>query len=328
MENLAMFLIVLANAIFDHAGLFLSSFFDGGFLSAAGGGLTFAFALGVVTSGGLTESILAGVRRWHGSIDDQFSAIDNLVNVLEAHHMEWMVPPELFTQLNDDRNILRTLISKCRSTAGSPADRAHRNVVLKSAVGLCLLHVRLWAYGQFETGVITDEDVHLLGFLLPGEASKHNSRTEATRVMAEVKVRVLSADLIRVVIDQSAGENAAQVVRGWPNGVKNALIVIVSADTKTEVVRHMTTHLHNDIQMPDGSQGKQFLIKAAFLKHVDDTPHFGNEPSFSMPLTTEDLIHTLDRQHHEDFEEQLRETERHRQETERLQEELKVKSEK
>jgi hypothetical protein len=48
--------------------------------------------------------------------------------------------------------------------------------------------------------------------------------------------------------------------------------------------------------------GRQFIIKASFLKHVNDEPRFGNEPTFSMPLTTEDLAATLDRQHHEEYE--------------------------
>jgi hypothetical protein len=311
-----MFLLVSVSTIFDHVTLFLTSFSDGGFLPVAGG-LTLAFALGAVSAEGLTESILAAVRRWHGSIDEQFEAINDLVNVA-LDHPGWNMPSAMLTQLTQDRDTLNALIGKCRSLQGSPADRAHRNVLLKSTVGMCLLHVRLWAYGNLEAGLMTEEDVHSLGFLLPGETSTHRSRAEATREMAEVKVRVISADLIRVVIDQSAAENAAQVVHGWPKGVRQALIVVVAADTKAEVIRHMTSHLHNDIQMPDGSQGKLFLIKAAFLKHVDDTPHFGNEPTFSMPLTTEDLIHTLDRQHHEDFEEQIQEVERHRQEVEEL----------
>jgi hypothetical protein len=37
-----------------------------------------------------------------------------------------------------------------------------------------------------------------------------------------------------------------------------------------------------------------------------------------MPYSTEDLLHTLDRQHHEEFEAQIRETERLRQELENL----------
>jgi hypothetical protein len=37
-----------------------------------------------------------------------------------------------------------------------------------------------------------------------------------------------------------------------------------------------------------------------------------------MPLTTEDLAAALDRQHHEEFEAQLREIKRHRLETEQL----------
>ncbi|MDR0610119.1 MAG: hypothetical protein LBG58_08420, partial [Planctomycetaceae bacterium] len=167
-------------------------------------------------------------------------------------------------------------------------------------------------------GNMTADDVHLLGFLLPGETGGRHNRTEATDITAEVKVKVINEDFIRVVIDQSAGENAGQVAHGWPPGVKNALIVITAADGKTEILRQWTTRLHNDIQMPDGSHGKQFIIKASFLKHIDDEPRFGNEPTFSMPLTTEDLAAALDRQHHEDFETQLQEIERQRQEIERL----------
>jgi hypothetical protein len=77
--------------------------------------------------------------------------------------------------------------------------------------------------------------------------------------------------------------------------------------------------------MPDGSHGKQFILKAAFLKHVDDEPRFGNEPTFSMPLTTADLAATIDRQHHEEFEAQVREVELHRLEVERLQAEQNAK---
>jgi hypothetical protein len=168
-------------------------------------------------------------------------------------------------------------------------------------------------------------DVHLLGFLLPGETGGRHDRTEATDVTAEVKVKIVNEDFIRVVVDQSAGENAVQVVHGWPQGVKNALIVITSVDGKTEVYRQITSRLHNDIRMPDGSHGKQFIIKASFLKHVDDEPRFGNEPTFSMPLTTEDLAVAVARQHHEEFEAQLREVERQRQEIEHLHTELNAK---
>jgi hypothetical protein len=45
--------------------------------------------------------------------------------------------------------------------------------------------------------------------------------------------------------------------------------------------------------MPEGSRGKLFIIKAAFLRHIDDSPRFGPEPTFFMPLTTEDLAATI-----------------------------------
>jgi hypothetical protein len=318
MENLTGILIHLASMVFDHVSAFLASFSDGVFLSATGSGLTFAFALGAALVGGITEGVLAGIRRWHGNIDDQFSNIDNIVNVVTAHQATWAMPTDMLAQLTGNRNQLQALISKCRTSAGSSADRLLRNSLLKSTVGFCLLEVRIWAYGQYTAGVLTADDVHLLGFLLPGEVGGHHDRTEATDMVAEVKVKIITEDIIRVVIDQSAGENAAQVVRGWPNGVRQALIVILAADGVTEVYRQLTTRLHNDIRMPDGSRGKQFIIKASFLRHVNDVPRFGNQPTFSMPLATEDLAATLDHQHHADFEAQLQEVERHRQEVEEL----------
>ncbi|MDR1116451.1 MAG: hypothetical protein LBL33_09990 [Tannerella sp.] len=316
MGNLVEILINSVNMIFDCADVLLSSLSDGGLLWAAGSGVTLAFALGAVVQSNISEGILAGARRWHGNIDDQFSSIGNLVDLIQEK--QWTLPQALLAELLNNYGQLKILIPKCRTNAASARDREHRNVLLKSTVGLCLHQVKLWAYGEYAAGTLTAEDIHNLGFLLPGENGGHHSRTEATRVMAEVSVRVLSSDLIHVVVDQSGGENAAQVVHGWPTGVKQALIVIVSADTKTEVIRQMTTHLHNDIQMPEGSQGKQFVIKAAFLKHIDDTPHFGNEPTFSMPLTTEDLIHIIDRQHHEDFEARVQAVDAHRRELESL----------
>ncbi|MDR1121352.1 MAG: hypothetical protein LBM08_10585, partial [Dysgonamonadaceae bacterium] len=63
---------------------------------------------------------------------------------------------------------------------------------------LCLLEVRIWAYGEYTAGVLTADDVHLLGFLLPGETGGHRDRTEATDVVAEVKVKVVNEDFIRV----------------------------------------------------------------------------------------------------------------------------------
>jgi hypothetical protein len=79
--------------------------------------------------------------------------------------------------------------------------------------------------------------------------------------------------------------------------VRNILIVITSSDGKTEVYRQVTSRLHNDIRMPNGSHGKQFIIKASFLKHVDDEPRFGNEPTFSMPLSTVSITKNLKRKY-------------------------------
>jgi hypothetical protein len=273
----------------------------------------------VVTYANIPAEVLANIRRWHGKADEQFDNLDNLVHLLQSHQTQWSVPQPIFEQLNDSRDQLAVLIPKCRSNYGSAADRTLRNSLLKTSVGLCLTQVKAWVYTQYYAGVMTADDAHLLGFLLPGEAGGRRERTEATDALAEVKVSIINTDFIRVVIDRAVNENAALVTHGWPPGVHQALIVILAADGVTEVCRQFTTHLHTDIQMPAGSHGKQFIIKAAFLKHVDDAPKFGPEPTFSMPLTTEDLAAALDRQHHQDFEAQLQEIERHRREVEQLQ---------
>jgi hypothetical protein len=260
------------------------------FLPAVGGGLTLAVMLGVAAHSPATGSILSGVRRWHGGIGDQFSAIDNMVAILERHQPEWSLPPELLAQLVDNRDRLQELIQKCRSPTGSTADREARNSLLKETLDICLLKIKLWAFGQFAVGVIALDDLHLLGFLLPGESGGYHKRKAPTRALAEATVKVINGDFVRVVISHSAGENAAQVAHGWPAGVRQALIVIVAADGKTEVYRRQTTRLHNDIRLPDGSHGQQFIVKAAFLRHVNDEPLFGPDQTFSMPLATTDLV--------------------------------------
>jgi hypothetical protein len=65
-------------------------------------------------------------------------------------------------------------------------------------------------------------------------------------------------------------------------------------------------------------RGKLFIVKAAFLRHIDDTPRFGPEPTFFMSLTTEDLSATVNRQYNENFKARLRELEQRRKEAEQL----------
>ena len=317
MLNFIQILISLADVISGHVHVFLTSAAGWENLPWAGGTVALAFAAGAITLSDIPAETLAAVRRWHGSIDDQFDNIDNLVVTVQAHATSW-TPPPVFTEIVDSHARLAALIPKCRSTLGTTVDRGERNILLKTAVGQSLTQMKLWAYAQYSDGTMTLNELHALGFLLPGEAGGRRERAEATDAVAEVKVTVVSADIIRVVIDQAAGDNAALVKHGWPQGVRQALIVITAADGVTEVLRRSTTHLYNDIRMPEGSHGKQFIIKASFLRHVDDEPRFGPQPTFSMPLTTEDLAAALDRQHHEEFEAHLREVERLRQEIEQL----------
>ena len=315
METLLEILLSLAGTVSGLQNTIFAFFTDSGALSLT-------LAAGVAVYANIPAEVLANIRRWHGKIDEQFDNISNLVNTVQSRQTQWAFPQTLLDRLVDSRSELAALIPKCRSNQGSAADRTLRNTLLKTTVGLCLTQVKTWAFTQYYAGVLTVDDVHLLGFFVPGESGGRRERKGPTDVLAEVKVSIINTDFIRVVIDQAAGENAALVAHGWPAGVRTAKIVILAADGKTEVHSQLTSHLHTDIRMPETSRGKQFLIKAAFLAHVDDEPRFGPQPTFSMPLTTEDLVAAFDRQHHEDFEAQMREVERHRQEVERLREEV------
>jgi hypothetical protein len=315
MEELFFILSNAVNTFIGTVTVFFASVSDGSNLFVSGSEI----ALSLAITAFIPSEVLANIRRWHGSVDEQYGNIDSLVNDVDAHAAVWAMPDALHKQLKDSRDSLSSLIPKCRSSYGSAADRAVRNSLLKSTVGLCLTQVRSWVYMEYYAGAMTVDDVHVLGFFLPGESGGHQDRKEETDVLAEVKVKIINEDFIRAVVDQATGENPALVVHGWPPGIRHALIVIKEVDGMTEVYRQLTTRLHNDIQMPAGSHGKRFMIRAAFLRHVDDTPRFGPEPLFAMPLSPEELIATLDHQHHEEFEAQIHAVEQHRKEVEGLQ---------
>jgi hypothetical protein len=303
MENFSEIIIMLANAVSAQAAL----------------GIGFAFSLGAAGYADIPEEALAAIRRWHGKLDERYYNVNHLVDTVKNRQPAWVMPDGWLVNLTNERNRLKVLFDLCHSVEASASLRAERNSLLTNTVGFCLHEVGSWADGMYAAGTMTADDVHQLGFLLRSERGGTHKRAEATDARTEVKVKITGDEHILVVVDQSAGENAGPVRHGWPHGVKYALIVILTADGQTEILRKMTTHLHNRIHMPTGSRGKLFIIKAAFLRHVDDEPQFGgNEPTFSIPLTTADLGAVLDRQHHADYEEHLRAVEHHRRELEAI----------
>jgi hypothetical protein len=236
-----------------------------------------------------SDGFLASARGWNGGMDARFAAADNFVNVIQGYKSV-PVPAELVLKVVALRDKAAKLIQLCRSSRGALSDRGERDSTLAELIDLCTGPGKSWAYEMHATGQLTDNDVHALGFLLLKEHGGYHERNEPTKEKALVKVEVKSVDFVEVVVDQSAGENAAQVKHGWPRGVKYILILIHGQDGKEEVVRKMSTRKHNEFHMPEGSRGKYFVAKAAFLVHVDDDPHFGNREVFFMPHSTEDLL--------------------------------------
>jgi hypothetical protein len=318
MDLVNQFLFILVCGYADCVSTIFASLLSGSEYLFADDSVALAFAMGAGAFSSIPEGIIAAIRRWHAGYDDQFQAINNLTNMLEAGQTKWAVPVAMMAKLIADRDALRLLVDLCHSTSCSTVDRAARNSLLQATVSYCLTVVKTWVLSEYYQGNMTADDVHALGFYIPGETGGHRARKESTDVVAEVKVIILNADFIRIVIDQAAGENAALVEHGWPKGVKLGVIVITSIESGDEVYHKVTNRLHTKIQMPEGSHKKDFVAKAAFLQHVDDEPVFGAEQTFSMPSTTEDLLNTYGRQKKAAVDAQQSEIERQRLEIERL----------
>jgi hypothetical protein len=282
-------------AILDLANAYLPVVVDGKLSLLAGGGSDHAFSLALAAvaavpggRGKIPEGLLAILHRWHGTYHERFVNLANFASTLQAHK-DWPVPawlPAFVTDLGE----LRGLMEKCESNTASPLDRARRDTLIDAMVKRCKSEGLVYAQDACLQGLITRDDVHSLGFLMPGETGGYHGRVEPTRVIALCKVTVLNPDFVEIVVDQSTGENAAQVKNGWPPGVKHVAISIIAVEGRAEVLRKISTHQHNTIEMPAGSRGKEFIATAAFLQHVDDAPLFGNEETFSMPLRTRDML--------------------------------------
>jgi hypothetical protein len=314
-----MILITLVHTLMDYAGMCFSALTDAGLPVEAGGGL---MALALSAAGvPLTEAVLAAARNWHAGMPERFANVKNVVATLDSHELSWSVPAAMLSYLTTNRTALQALVDKCDTNNASANDRAHRDALLSEMVDYCLHDVFYWCNGCLYAKTMTVKDIHDLGFLLRGETGGHHSRAEATDAKVEVKVRIAGDCYIRVVVDQAADENAGPVKRAWPKGIHHAVIAILTADGKKEIKREITTRVYNDIRMPEDSRGKLFIIKAAFLAHVNDDPRFNsNEPTFSIPLTTEDLAATLESQRQEEAKERALSAELHRREVERVQE--------
>jgi hypothetical protein len=266
-----------------------------------GGGATLGFASTVASHNDIPEEILTIIREWHGSIAQKTRNVNNVLNRLKAHAVEWKVPEEYLDLLTVNCQKINELVAKCAQSSSSADDRIVRNEILKTTVSFCLTTIKTWAQSQCYAGMLSVSDVHMLGFFLPAESGGRRERKDPTKAKAMVKALVTHMDTILVVIDHSYTENAALVNHGWPEGVRNAVIVIRSADGKREIYNKLTSRLHTSITLPEELRGKQIIIKAAFLRHVDDTPKFSEiQPVISLPLTTEDLAKTVDQQHEEE----------------------------
>jgi hypothetical protein len=255
---------------------------------------TLACILATVTTGNddAPDAIYAHVQRWYGTMREKFTNINDLVNFIIAHPA-LPVDAEFFPRIKALRDEIDELMKKSESNLGTLVDKALRNARIHEAVDLCRHRGQAWAHEMHALGNMTAEEVHAIGFLLLGEGAGRHERNPPTKEIALIKATPYNEDYVSIVVDKSDDKNAGPVKHALPDGVRYILIRVLSGDGNTELVRKMSTRVHNDLHMPEGSHGKQFIATAAFLAHVDDEPHFGNQVVFSMPLTAADMIAQL-----------------------------------
>jgi hypothetical protein len=294
-------------SLLSNGGAFLT---NGGALLAAGGALLSPASALVGEPAKMQESFRAAARRWHGNIGERFANIDHLVRVAEEHQKEWKMPDDLFDTLIDLRDQLEIIVPHCLSGDVRPTDRAERDRLLANGVYLCRNPVKEWAYGKLADGTMTVDDIHSLCLFAPGDIGGHRTRTSETNELAKLAVQVIGSDMVRIVFTHSAGKNAVGATHGWPTGVRYALIVIRAVADRSEVIRRITTRRYNTIAMPQGSHGKHFLVQVALLKHVEDTPRFGPQQTFTLPLSTEEIFQSRVEKESNEMEEMRRKMER------------------
>jgi hypothetical protein len=253
-------------------------------------------------------ALLSHTRRWHGTADKKFINIFDLVKIVKNNQTTWKMPDEMYNTLTSNYDQLHKLISLCKTTFGSKNDRMRRDALLRETVFMCRFYVKMWAYGRFAEGVMNASDIHGLGFLMPGENGGRHKRKLPTDHKPHVTVTTLGSDAIHINIFNTNDE--VIVLHGWPEGVRNALFVVETPDGKQEILRRFTTKRHNRVEIPDGHHGEQLTVRAAFLRHVADTPLFGPTAYFTLPIETTDLLQKINQKYVDEIEALKKELER------------------
>jgi hypothetical protein len=235
-----------------------------------------------------SEALHTIVKNWHGSMDAQFTNIENMFSVLKSLQSTWKAPKKMMVVLEEKVPELDKIIKKCRGRNAGLVDFDMRRSLIKELVHFSLETVRYVVFGAYAMKEITIHDVHRMGFMLMSESGGARTRSKPNKVQAEAKVLVEDYSNINVVVDKSAHEEAGPATEGWPKGANAVKIVITDTHGK-EVLQMMSSRLHTQIRMPEGSRGKQFVLRAAFLRHLDDDPVYSSEVTFTMPLMIRDI---------------------------------------
>jgi hypothetical protein len=92
MNTFNLFFIHPVNSFSDPAGTVFACSPDAAVLLAAVSGVTVILALSVMAWGNIPDAVLALVRKWHGTIGEQFSCIDNVCKIIQQPHPAFSMP--------------------------------------------------------------------------------------------------------------------------------------------------------------------------------------------------------------------------------------------
>jgi hypothetical protein len=244
--------------------------------------------IGSMENEALYEELRRVAKNWRGKQDARYTNIVNMYNTMKSMQPAWKIPEPVMSVLDEKVPELVKIVEICQGRNAGSLDRAARRGLTAELVNFSLGTVKNVAYGAYAVGDITLRDVHALGFMLAGESGGAHARSKPNKVQAEAKVEVIDYSSINLVVDKAAHENAGPVAKGWPKGARSVKVVIEDTDGK-EVLVAMSSQLHTRIRMPEGSRGKQFVLRAAFLRHLDDDPVYSGEVMFTMPLMIRDI---------------------------------------
>jgi hypothetical protein len=228
-------------------------------------------------------------KGWHKSITEKMHCLTNLDNKLTLDGEYWGMDPAVLTQ----NHALYVQIEPYYTLYLSGDARNSELVIFRRLLGedveYALDVVKPDAIGRCGVGAMDISDLNSLGFLMPNQGKGRHERSGENEIVPETNAKVTAIDTVMVTVDNALDKHGNRTKGSKPKGVKQILIVLQD-EKGVEIFNKMFTKTQVYIDIDQKYRGEIILVRAAFLKHVDDTPHFGEPVAVSMPKDIADIL--------------------------------------